>query len=52
MKAANILETIGQTPHVRINRLFDRRVEVWMKLERANPGGPRCQASCRVARME
>ncbi|MEQ6340103.1 MAG: cysteine synthase A [Gammaproteobacteria bacterium] len=39
MKAANILETIGQTPHVRINRLFDGRAEVWMKLERANPGG-------------
>ena len=40
MKANNILETIGDTPHVRINRLFaDRQVEVWMKLERANPGG-------------
>jgi cysteine synthase A len=38
MKAQNILETIGDTPHVRINRLFDKRVEVWMKLERANPG--------------
>jgi cysteine synthase A len=39
MKANTILETIGKTPHVRLNRLFDRRVEVWMKLERANPGG-------------
>ena len=41
MKAASILETIGDTPHIRINRLFaDRpRVEVWMKAERANPGG-------------
>jgi cysteine synthase A len=39
MRAQTILETIGNTPHVRINRLFDRRVEVWMKLERANPGG-------------
>ncbi len=40
MKAHNILETIGNTPHVRINRLFaDHKVEVWMKLERANPGG-------------
>lgn len=38
MKAANILETIGNTPHVRINRLYDRKVEVWLKLERANPG--------------
>ena len=40
MKANSILETIGNTPHVRINRLFaDRNVEVWTKLERANPGG-------------
>ena len=39
MKADTILETIGNTPHVRIRRLFDSRVEVWMKLERANPGG-------------
>jgi cysteine synthase A len=39
MKAETILETIGRTPHVRIRRLFDSRVEVWMKLERANPGG-------------
>jgi len=39
MKANNILETIGDTPHVRINRLFGPRAEVWMKLERANPGG-------------
>src|SRR5690348_3069337 len=38
MKAANILETIGNTPHVRINRLFDG-AEVWIKQERANPGG-------------
>jgi cysteine synthase len=39
MKAQNILETIGNTPHVRIHRLFDPRVEVWIKLERANPAG-------------
>ena len=38
MRASNILETIGDTPHVRLGRLFPRR-EVWMKLERANPGG-------------
>ena len=38
MKAKNILETIGNTPHVRINRLFGNN-EVWMKLERSNPGG-------------
>jgi cysteine synthase A len=39
MKAQNILQTIGNTPHVRLNRLFPSRVEVWTKLERANPGG-------------
>jgi cysteine synthase A len=40
MKANTILETIGNTPHVRINRLFaERKVEVWMKQERTNPGG-------------
>jgi cysteine synthase A len=41
VKAANILETIGDTPHIRINRLYAQRpdVEVWMKAERANPGG-------------
>jgi len=39
MRADTILDTIGKTPHVRIRRLFDARVEVWMKLERANPGG-------------
>lgn len=39
MKASNILETIGNTPHVRINRLFGDSHEVWIKLERANPGG-------------
>jgi cysteine synthase A len=39
MRANSILDTIGNTPHVRLNRLFPPRVEVWMKLERANPGG-------------
>jgi cysteine synthase A len=39
MKAANILETIGNTPIVRINLLFGDRAEVWIKQERANPGG-------------
>jgi cysteine synthase len=40
MKAANILETIGNTPHVRVNRLFSQEsngAEVWIKQERANP---------------
>ena len=38
MKANNILETIGNTPHVRINNLFRPDLEVWMKVERFNPG--------------
>jgi cysteine synthase A len=37
MKAANILETIGNTPHVRVTRLFGD-AEVWIKQERVNPG--------------
>ncbi len=40
MKAQNILQTIGNTPHVRIQRLFgDISQQVWIKCERANPGG-------------
>jgi cysteine synthase A len=38
MRAGSILETIGNTPHIRINRLFGDN-EVWVKSERANPGG-------------
>ena len=38
MKANNVLGTIGNTPHIRINRLFGS-AEVWIKSERANPGG-------------
>ncbi len=38
MKANSILETIGNTPHIRIARLFPD-AEVWIKSERANPGG-------------
>jgi cysteine synthase len=38
MKAATILETIGNTPHIRMNRLFPG-AEVWIKSERSNPGG-------------
>jgi cysteine synthase len=37
MKAANVLETIGNTPHIRINRLFGTSAEVWIKSERSNP---------------
>ncbi len=39
MKADSILATIGNTPHVRINRLFGPNANVWIKSERANPGG-------------
>ncbi|MBM4776259.1 MAG: cysteine synthase A [Archangiaceae bacterium] len=38
MRANSILDTIGRTPHVRLNRLFGTDHEVWIKLERANPG--------------
>ncbi len=38
MKAANVLNTIGGTPHIRLGRLFPD-AEVWVKSERANPGG-------------
>ena len=39
MKASTILDTIGNTPHVRINRLFGAGANVWVKSERSNPGG-------------
>jgi len=39
MKAHSILETIGDTPHVRMTRLFGDKAEVWIKQERVNPGG-------------
>jgi cysteine synthase A len=39
MKAENILQTIGNTPHVRINRLYPADYTVYAKLEKANPGG-------------
>ena len=35
----NILETIGNTPHIKINRLYPTNIEVWSKMEKANPGG-------------
>ena len=38
MKANSVLETIGNTPHIRINRLFGDKAEVWVKSERSNPG--------------
>ncbi|MEZ5659249.1 MAG: cysteine synthase A [Burkholderiaceae bacterium] len=39
MRAQNILETIGGTPHIRMQRLFGSEHEVWIKSERSNPGG-------------
>jgi cysteine synthase A len=38
MRVQTILETIGNTPHLRLQRLFGPKAEVWVKLERANPG--------------
>ncbi len=38
MKYNTILQTIGNTPHVRINHLFRSDIQVWMKVERFNPG--------------
>ncbi len=39
MLAQDVLHTIGNTPHIRINRLFGSRHNVYVKSERANPGG-------------
>lgn len=39
MKAKSILETIGGTPHIKINNLYPAEFEVWIKMEKANPGG-------------
>ena len=39
MKVENILQTIGNTPHLKINKLFGSNSNVWIKLEKTNPGG-------------
>ena len=39
MKVENILQTIGNTPHLRINRLYSKDYTVYAKLEKTNPGG-------------
>ena len=39
MKAHNVLQTIGNTPHIRIHKLFGANANVWVKSERNNPGG-------------
>lgn len=39
MKANSILNTVGNTPHVKINRIFGEDRSIWMKLERSNPAG-------------
>jgi cysteine synthase len=36
---SSVLDSIGDTPHIRLNRLYDPRVTVWAKAERQNPGG-------------
>ena len=39
MKVNSVLDLIGNTPHVKINRLFRQGISVWIKLEKFNPGG-------------
>jgi cysteine synthase len=39
VKASNVLATIGNTPHIRLSRLFGEQHQVWIKSERTNPGG-------------
>lgn len=39
MRYTNILEAIGKTPHIKINKLFGNEHDIWLKLEKANPGG-------------
>ena len=39
MKADSVLSTIGRTPHIRLSRMYPAPAEVWVKSERANPGG-------------
>ncbi|MEY2801681.1 MAG: hypothetical protein RL513_1266 [Pseudomonadota bacterium] len=39
MKANTVLDTIGNTPHIRLQRLFGTGAHVWIKSERSNPGG-------------
>lgn len=39
MKYNSITEAIGNTPHVRLNKLYPEEYDVWMKLEKNNPGG-------------
>jgi cysteine synthase len=39
MKYNNVLETIGNTPHVKLNKLYGNKAHIYVKLEKANPGG-------------
>lgn len=39
MKYNNIIDSIGNTPHLKLNKLYGTSHNVWVKLERANPGG-------------
>lgn len=38
MKHQNVLTTIGNTPHIRLNKLFGNRHNIWIKMEKSNPG--------------
>lgn len=39
VKHDNVLGAIGNTPHIRVNRLYAKTHHVYIKLEKANPGG-------------
>ena len=47
MKAASILETIGNTPHIRVNRLFGDSAEVWIKSRASQSRGHRSRTASR-----
>ena len=53
MKAANVLETIGNTPHIRVNRLFGPNTNVWIKSGalQSRPTRSRIASRCRWSKM-
>lgn len=50
MLAQNVLQTIGNTPHIRINRLFGSSHNVYVKSERSNPAPSRTASPSRWSR--
>ncbi|MEN9544293.1 MAG: cysteine synthase, partial [Pseudomonadota bacterium] len=60
MKAISVLDTVGNTPHIRLNRLFGAHTEVWITSERSTPGGSskdrialsRVEAAARAGRLK